>query len=78
LSDRSILVKFRFDGETKSQIGVFTYEQYDNLRTLPIVVECEIVSNEQPTLTKEDIELINEKIAQACRNDRLHSSKLAK
>lgn len=78
MSDRSFLVKFRFDGETKSQIGEFTYEQYDNLRTLPIVTECQIVSNEQPTLTKEDIELINEKIAQAFRKDKSHTSKLAK
>jgi hypothetical protein len=78
MSNGLILVKFRFDGETKSQIGEFTYEQYDNLRTLPIVMECEIVSNEQPTLTKEDIQLINEKIAQACKRDKTHSSKLAK
>lgn len=78
MHEGSILVKFRFDGETESQIGEFTYEQYDNLRTLPIVLECEIVLNEQPTLTKDDIILINEKIAQACKKDKTHTSKLAK
>jgi hypothetical protein len=78
MSNGTILVKFRFDGDTKSQIGEFTYEQYDNLRTLPIVMECQIVSNEEPTLTQDDIKLINEKIAQACKKDKTHSSKLAK
>lgn len=72
------MVKFRFDGETKSQIGEFTYEQYENMRILPIVAECKIVLNEQPTLTKQDIELINKKIVQACRSDKSHPSKLAK
>jgi hypothetical protein len=78
MHEGSILVKFRFDGETESQIGEFTYEQYDNMRTLPIVLECEIVLNEQPTLTKDDVILINEKIAQACKKDKTHTSKLAK
>jgi hypothetical protein len=78
MSEGKILVKFRFDGETESQIGEFTYEQYDNLRALPIVLECEIVLNEQPTLTKDDIKLINEKIAQACKTDKTHASKLSK
>jgi hypothetical protein len=74
----SIMVKFRFDGDTKSQIGEFTYEQYENMKALPIVVECKIVLNEQPTLTKDDITLINKKIIQACRKDKSHTSKLAK
>ncbi|MGI0003937.1 MAG: hypothetical protein ACREAX_01435, partial [Candidatus Nitrosotenuis sp.] len=65
MSSRSIMVKFRFDGDAKSQIGEFTYEQYDNLKALPSVTECKIVLNEQPTLTENDIVLINEKIAQA-------------
>lgn len=78
MHEGSILVKFRFDGETESQIGEFTYEQYNNLRTLPIVLECKIVLNEQPTLTKDDIILINKKIAQACKKDKTHTSKLAK
>jgi len=73
-----ILVKFRFEGDDKPQIGEFTYEQYDNLRALPIVLECQIVLNEQPTLTKEDMELINKKIIQACKTDKTHASKLSK
>lgn len=72
------MVKFRFDGETRSQIGEFTYEQYENMKALPIVAECKIALNEQPTLTKADIRLINKKISQACRNDKSHTSKLAK
>jgi hypothetical protein len=78
MAQGSILVKFRFDGETKSQIGEFTYEQYENMKGLPIVVECQIALNEQPTLSKEDMELINKKIIQACKTDKTHTSKLAK
>ncbi len=72
------MVKFRFDGDDKSQIGEFTYQQYDNMKALPIVVECKIVLNEQPTLTIADTELINEKIVQACKADRSHASNLSK
>ena len=78
MSDGTIMVKFRFDGETTSQVGKFTYEQYDNLKALPIVVECDIVSDEKPTLTKKDIELINQKIIQAWKKDKSHTSRLAK
>jgi hypothetical protein len=78
MSDGTIMVKFRFDGETTPQVGEFTYEQYDNMKSLPIVVECRIVSDEKPTLTKEDIELINKKIIQACKKDKSHTSKLSK
>jgi hypothetical protein len=72
------MVKFRFDGEAKSQIGEFTYEQYDNLKALPIVIECKIVLNEQPTLSETDIEIINKKVIQACKADKTHTSDLAK
>jgi hypothetical protein len=72
-----ILVKFRFDGETKSQVGKFTYAQYDNLRALPITVECQIISGEKPTLSKEEIELINKKVIEAWKADKSHTSKLS-
>lgn len=79
MEDDLILVRFRFDGETESQVGKFTYRQYDNLRSLPITKECEIVVNEKPTLSEEDTELINQKIAEACKSDKKsHTSKLSK
>jgi hypothetical protein len=79
MEDDLILVRFLFDGETKPQIGKFTYKQYDNLRSLPITKECEIVSNEKPTLSDEDMELINQKIIEACKSDKKsHTSKLSK
>lgn len=78
MSGKSILVKFRFDGDTKARVGRFTYEQYDNLRYLPVVVECRILSEGEPTLTKSDMEMINRKIEEACRADKSHTSKLSK
>jgi len=78
MTDNLILVKFRFDGETKSQVGKFTYEQYDNLRSLPITVECKIISDEKPTLTKEEIDLINKKVIDAWKADKSHTSRLSK
>lgn len=78
MGNESILVKFRFDGETESQVGAFTYEQYDNLRSLPIVVECRIVTDTKPTLSNSDMEAINKKITEACSGDTSHTSKLAK
>jgi hypothetical protein len=79
MKDNLILVRFRFDGDTESQIGKFTYEQYDNLKSLPITKECEIVVNEKPTLSKKDMKLINKKIIDACKADKKsHTSKLSK
>jgi hypothetical protein len=77
MEENLILVKFRFDGETKSQIGKFTYKQYDNLRSLPITVECKIVSGKKPTLSKDEIDLINKKVIEAWKADKSHTSKLA-
>jgi hypothetical protein len=77
MTDDLILVRFRFDGETKSQIGRFTNKQYDNLRSLPITVECKIISDEKPTLNSEEIQIINKKIIDACKSDKSHVSKLA-
>lgn len=61
--DPSLLVKFRFIDEKKSEIALLTFEQYSNIKDLPITKECKIVKNEKPTLSKRDVEAINKKIA---------------
>jgi hypothetical protein len=77
MADGLILVKFRFDGEGTSQIGRFTRKQYNNLKMLPITVECKIISDETPTLNEQEVKLINKKIADACKSDTSHVSKLS-
>lgn len=59
----SLLVKFMFKGDKKSKIALLTFEQYSNIKDLPITKECRIVKNEKPTLSKNDILAINKKIA---------------
>lgn len=59
----SLLVKFMFKGDKKSEIALLTFEQYSNIKDLPIIKECRIVKNEKPTLSKNDVAAINRKIA---------------
>ncbi|BDQ30830.1 hypothetical protein [Nitrosopumilus zosterae] len=59
----SLLVKFMFKGDKKSEIALLTFEQYSNIKDLPITKECRIVKNEKPTLSKNDVAAINKKIA---------------
>lgn len=59
----SLLIKFRFDGDKKSQIANLTYEQYSNLKELPITIECKIIKNEKPTMSKADVALLEKKMA---------------
>jgi hypothetical protein len=59
----SLLVKFMFKGDKKSEIALLTFEQYSNIKDLPIINECRIVKNEKPTLSKNDVAAINRKIA---------------
>ena len=78
MGEETILVKFRFDDESEPKVGRFTYEQYDNLRSLPVVVECKIISEGKPTLSESDMETINKKISEACGSDKGHTSRLSK
>ena len=48
----SLLVKFKFNGNKKSEITLLTFEQYSNIKDLSITEECTIVKNEKPTLSK--------------------------
>ena len=77
MSAPSLLVKFRFDGEKKSEIANLSYEQYSNLKVLPITVECEIVKNQKPTLSKEDMDAINKKIVSAFKKSKSHTKSLS-
>ncbi|MGY5150387.1 MAG: hypothetical protein ACW9W3_10015 [Candidatus Nitrosopumilus sp. bin_68KS] len=72
--DPSLLVKFRFVDEKKSEIALLTFEQYSNIKDLPITKECKIVKNQKPTLSKRDVAAINKKIASLSKS---HTQKLA-
>ena len=76
MEHKGILVEFRFDGEKKSEVGRFTYEQYLNLRDLPITTLCKIVDNAEHVLSEEDMSLINEKIKKATTGS--HTKNLSK
>lgn len=77
MDDGLILVQFRFEGENEPQIGRFTYEQYENLKSLPITAECKILLSGRPTLSKKDQDLVNRKIRSACENDKSHTTKMS-
>lgn len=62
-SNPSLLVKFRFVDEAKSEVALLSFEQYSNIKDLPITKECKIVKNQKPTLSKNDVAAINKKIA---------------
>ena len=73
----SLLVRFRFDGETRSNVANLTYEQYSNIKELPITVECKIVKNQKPTLSKADVTELNKRIAKAFAQSKSHTQKLS-
>lgn len=62
MHEEGILVKFRFDGNKESQVARLSYSQYQNLKDLPITVECEIVPGADHILSEEDTEILNKKI----------------
>lgn len=73
----SILVKFQFDGETKYEIAKLTYEQYSNLKSLPIITSCKIVKNAKPTLSKTDVETLNKRLSEAFQKSKSHTKSLS-
>lgn len=77
MSSASLLIKFRFNGDKKSEIANLTYEQYSNLKVLPMTIECKIVKNQKPTLSKADTEALNKKIATAFKKSKSHTQSLS-
>ena len=77
-SDTSLLVRFRFDGNKKSEVAMLTYEQYPNIKELPITIECKIVKNEKQTLSKNDIYIINKKLSKVFSKSKTHTHSLSK
>ena len=73
----SLLVEFRFDGEIKSEIAELTYEQYSNIKELPITVECKIVKNQTPTISKQDMDKINKKLSAVFKKSKSHTGSLS-
>ena len=73
----SLLVEFRFDGNEKSEIAELTYEQYSNIKELPITIECKIVKNQEPIISKEDMVKINKKLSQVFKKSKSHTSVLS-
>ena len=76
-STPSILVKFQFTHDKKPNVALLTYEQYSNIKELPITMECKIVQNEKTTLTKNDVEALNKKLQEAYRKSKSHTNKLS-
>ena len=62
MTEGGILVKFKFDDQKKPKVARLSYFQYENLKTLPITSECEIVDNAEHILSEEDTKLLNERI----------------
>jgi len=73
----NILVKFRLDGNTKCQVVELTYEQYDNLKKLPIIIECQIVENQKLTLNHRDMIALNKQLKKIFSRDKSHTKKLS-
>jgi cytochrome c-type biogenesis protein CcmH/NrfF len=73
----TLLVRFRFDGEPNSNVANLTYEQYSNIKELPITVECKIVKNETLTLSKADIAALNKKISEVFSQSKSHTQRLS-
>ncbi|MDX1595767.1 MAG: hypothetical protein R3327_02385 [Nitrosopumilaceae archaeon] len=74
----TILVTYRFDGSKESETIPLTLEQYENLKMLPITVECKIVKNQKPTLSKNDIKIMNEKLKRVFAKSKSHTQELSK
>jgi len=73
----TVLVTFRFDGSNESETIPLTLEQYENLKQLPITVECKIVKNQKATLSKKDIEIMNKRLEQVFAKSKSHTQDLA-
>ena len=74
----NILVKFRLDGNRKYQVVELTYEQYDNLKKLPIIIECQIVENQKLTLNQRDMVALNKQLKKIFSREKSHTKKLSK
>ena len=68
----SLLVKFMFKDDKKPEIALLTFEQYSNIKDLPITKECVIVKNEKPTLSDSDVAAIEEKLAEVFSKSKSH------
>ncbi|MHA7733570.1 hypothetical protein [Nitrosopumilus sp. S6] len=70
-------MKFKFKNEKKPNVALLTYEQYSNIKDLPITVECKIVKNEKTTLSKSDVEALNKKLQDTFSKSKSHTDKLS-
>lgn len=73
----SVHVKFKLKGDEKPQVAILTYEQYSNIKELPITVECKIVKNESATLSQSDFEALEKKLQEAFSKSKSHTRKLS-
>lgn len=60
-----VLVRYRFDGQPKSTVVHVSYGQYQNLKVLPITIECELVTGAEHILSDEDKEIFKEIVRKA-------------
>ena len=75
MTKAGILVKFKFNDQKKPEVARLSYFQYQNLKTLPITAECEIVDSADNVLSEEDTKLLNERIIGA--SSRSHTKNLS-
>lgn len=77
ISLSTIMVTYRFDGSNEYETIPLTLEQYENLKMLPITVECKIVKNQKATLSKKDIDIMNKRLKQIFAKSKSHTQNLA-
>ena len=76
LEQASFDIEYRFKGETKSYSCTVNYEQYKNLKELPIVEKCEMIKKSKKQFDKYADEM-HKAINLAIKNDTSHIRRLS-
>ena len=69
-------IQYKFKEDSKFYSCIVTYEQYRNFKQLPIIEECEIVSNNQENIESYQTEM-QKALDLAIKNDTSHIRKLS-
>jgi len=70
--EQQIQVRYKFKGDPNWISVTVTEKQYVNLLELPIIQQCEIISDTAKPITLEEKEEFNKKIIVAYRQDKNH------
>ena len=74
--EQQVLVRYKCKGDPNQISVTVTEKQYVNLLELPIIQQCEIISDTAKPITLEEKEEFNKKINVACRQDKIHEKYL--